>query len=200
MAWLDFPDVLEPLILEITKASDSALKDGLSDWVFLALGSSGLAAHALLPPPLSPFPSPSFPSRQQPPVRHYPSSEFSGYPAHRFYPRQQRWRNADDQALFLHFQRWLDLAHPSDVNRRFAVQTEPNSFLSSLSRGYTFRASFLDPPQVLSSYCSLIHFGGLLVALSSARAMRQLCSTESPLDPALQLAVFLATAALAPCS
>jgi transaldolase/glucose-6-phosphate isomerase len=103
----------------------------------------------------------------------------------------------------------LELAHPSDVSRHFAAQTEPNSFLSSLSRGYTFRASFLDPPQVLSSYCSLIHFGALLVALSklddqdalsSARAMRQLCSTDSSSNPALQLAVFLATAALAPCS
>jgi hypothetical protein len=49
LVWLDFPDVLEPLFREISKAADSALKEGLSDWVFLALGSSSLAARALLP-------------------------------------------------------------------------------------------------------------------------------------------------------
>ncbi len=209
LAWLDFPDTLEPLFRELSNASDSALHDGLSDWVFLALGSSSLAARALLPlvllPPHLRFflldsSHPSAISRLQNSV---------DIPHTGFILANKSGDKLEDQALFLYFQRLLQLSHATDVNRHFAAQTEPNSFLSALSRGYAFRASFFDPPHVLSSYCSLIHFGALLVALSqvdakdaltSARAMRQLCSTHSPLNPALQLAAFLSTTALAPCS
>ncbi len=110
----------------------------------------------------------------------------------------------EDQALFLHFQHDLELFRP-DANRHFVAQTEANSYLDTIARRYPFRASFLDPPHTLSSYCSLLHFGALLTvlsiltidqALAAARSMRQLCSVDSSSNPAIRLAAFLAATAL----
>ncbi len=57
-------------------------------------------------------------------------------------------------------------------------------------------------------YCSLLHFKALMTglsviepqtALSSIRAMRELCKADSESNPALQLAAFLFSAAIASC-
>ncbi len=208
LGWLDFPDTLFPLFRELTQTGDSALCDGLTDWVFLALGNAGLAARSLLP------------FLSLPANRRFLLLD-SGHPSTvrrlqdsldlsrtGFILASKGGEKLEDQALFLHFQHLLEMSNAGDVSRRFAAQTQPNSFLSALSRGYSFRASFLDPPNVPSSYCSLLHFGALLVGLSvidaedvlsSARATRQLCSVSSASNPALQLAAFLSTATLATC-
>lgn len=62
----------------------------------------------------------------------------------------------EDHDLFLHFQRVLGSASGSRANRQFTVMTKSNFFLAGISQSYTFRAAFLEPPNILSSYCSLL--------------------------------------------
>jgi hypothetical protein len=208
LAWLDFPETLEPLFRALPVAAEHSLEDGLLDWVFLALGNSSLAARSLLPflalPPDRRFfvldsSHPSAIRRLQNAINLLHTG---------FILANKSGDRLEDQALFLYFQHALQLVHSPDVNRHFAAQTEANSFLDSMGRGYAFRASFHDPPHTPSPYCSLLHFGALMMALailnadqalSSARTMRQACSADSPSNPALQLGAFLASAALSPC-
>jgi hypothetical protein len=112
-----------------------------------------------------------------------------------------------DHSVFLYFQNLLQTSGVPQVNQHFVSLSGSNSFLSGVSRGNTFQASFLDPPHVLSCFCSLLHFGALSVAFSGtdstttllpARARRESCFADSDLNPALQLALFLTSAALAP--
>ena len=205
LGWLDFPDSLEALFRELISEAGRAANDGLSDWVFLALGSSSFAARALLP--LVSRPShrrfflldschPSAISRLENAIDLAQTG---------FILANKAGDRLEDQALFLHFQHNLELFRYAEANRHFVAQTEANSYLDTIARSYPFRAAFLDPPHTLSSYCSLLHFGALLTglsiltidqALAAARSMRQLCSEDSSSNPAIQLAAFLATAAL----
>ena len=208
LTWLELPERLEPLLLEISKATEDGLRDNLVDWVFLALGSSSLAARALLP--LIELPTPrrfsvldsSHPSS----IRHLASK--IDFPRSSFILANKAGDRLEDLALFLYFQQLLSSATNSRVSQHFAAVTEKNSFLAGISHGYTFRASFLDPPNLRSSYCSLLHFGALLTGLSlidptggmsGVRAMRLLCESHSAQNPALQMAVFLSSAAVASC-
>ena len=208
LTWVDLPDILEPMLLEISQAADDCVREGLIHWVFLALGSSSLAARATLPLVTTPLPvlfsvlDSSHPSA----IRDLESRidlQKAG-----FILANKAGDKLEDHALFLYFQKLLSNTIDSEIGRRFTSITRSNSFLAGISQGYTFRASFLDPPQLLSSYCSVIHFSALAAclslmdshpSLSSVRAMRELCQSASPSNPALQLAVFLSSAAVASC-
>jgi transaldolase / glucose-6-phosphate isomerase len=205
LSWLDFPDTLEPLFRAISNVAEASIPDGLSDWVFLALGSSSFAARSLLPLLSQPSHHRFFilDSCHPAAIRRLENTVDVSHTG--FVLANKAGDRLEDQALFLHFQHKLQLIRFADANRHFIAQTEANSYLDMLSRSYPFRASFLDPPNTLSSYCSLLHFGALLTAfsilsidqiLSAARSMRQLCSVDPPLNPALQLAAFLVAAAL----
>lgn len=208
LAWLELPERLEPLLLEISRVADDCIRDGLTDWVFLALGSSSLAARALLP--LIEVPDPrrfmvldsSHPSS----ILHLASK--IDLPKASFILANKAGDRLEDLALFLYFQQLLSSAMNSKVSQHFAAVTENNSFLAGISYGSRFRASFIDPPNLRSSFCSLLHFGALLTglfliepkgAMSGVRAMRQLCEANSTLNPALQMAVFFSSAAAASC-
>ncbi len=208
LAWVDLPDVLEPLLAEMSQAGSECIREGLVDWVFLALGSSSLAARALLP--LVEVPPPGrftlLDSNHPSSIQHLASRidlMKSG-----FILANKVGDRLEDHALFLYFQHLLKSASVPEVSRHFVSVTERNSFLAGISQGYMFRASFLDPLHLLSSYCSLIHFGALLISLSqieapsavsSVRSIRELCKSNSQSNPALQLAIFLSSAAVSSC-
>lgn len=208
LTWLDFPDTLESLLTRVSQAAELSVRDSLLEWVFIALGSSSLAARSLLPLLSAPqgrrltildscHPSSICRAANSIDIFH------AG-----FILANKNGSKLEDHALFLHFQDLLRSHGIPSVNQHFVSLTESSSFLAGVSREYTFRASFFDPPNVLSSYSSLLHFGALLIALSvldpenalrQARATRELCSVDSDTNPALQLALFLSAAALAPC-
>jgi hypothetical protein len=85
------------------------------------------------------------------------------------------------------------------------TETEPRSYLASLSREYTFRDLVHDPPAIPAAYCSLRQFGAVLVGMHAGetetivravREARRLCSQSDPpsLNPALQVGAFLSSA------
>lgn len=208
LAWVDIPEILETVLPELSDLSASCIKEGLTELIFVALGSSGLSARALIPllkiPPPNSF---SVMDSCNPSAIRRSAAKIDMLRT-LFVLADKAGDRLEDQSLFLYFQHLLTSAVVPNVNRHFISLTEENSFLAGISQGYTFRASFLDPPQILSSYSSLLHFGALLTGLSviehqasvlSIRTMRELCKVHSSANPALELAIFLSTVSVACC-
>jgi hypothetical protein len=109
-----------------------------------------------------------------------------------------------DHCLFLYFREKLDALAGNRASDQFVSETDPSTYLAEISRGYTFREMRCDETAVPSAYCSLMHFGALLMATDSMRPqqimahVRQIqaaCSLSDSnalsMNPALQLAAFL---------
>ena len=114
----------------------------------------------------------------------------------------------EDHALFLYFREKLQAAGVPLPLQHFAAETEPGSYLATIGREYNFRATVADPPGILATFASVRHLGALLVSrlaqepgviVAAAKEMRHACSpgTIPAENPALQLAAFLAGAAVA---
>lgn len=208
LSWVDLPELLEPLLPEFSELSDACIKEGLAELIFIALGSSGLAARALIPLLKAPLPNGfSVMDSCHPSAIRRLASKIDLLRTV-FILANKAGDRLEDLSLFLYFQQLLTSADVPNVNRHFISLTEENSFLAGISHGYTFRASFLDPPHILSSYSSTLHFGALLTGLSviehqasmrSIRTMRELCTGPSTANPALELAIFLSTVSVACC-
>jgi len=202
LAWLRLPELLGPFLEALQECEAAADADGLEDRALLALESSNLCARALL--------------------------GFSGLvPGRKFVVldsicphaiRQMEQRldlrstlfflvnklnyHLEDHCLFLYFQDQLQLLEQGCASRHFVSETEPNTYLASLSRQNAFRDVLPDPCDIPPHYCSLLHFSGLFNSLRVAEPaqilavveqMRQSCVQLDPgaANPALQLAAFL---------
>ncbi len=158
LTWVDLPEKVAPLLSEIAHATEVSMKDGLVDWVFLALGSSSLTARSvfslitLRPPRRFSVLDSSHPCSI---CRLKESIDFNRFC---FILSSKAGDKLEDHALFLYFQSLFKNATVSNVSQHFASLTESNSFLSGISRGYSFRASFLDPSHILSSVLFLASF------------------------------------------
>src|SRR5208283_4036731 len=126
LSWLDFPDTLEPLFRSLSGEAERSLTDGLTDWVFLALGSSSLAARALLPSLRLPSHRRFFllDSSHPSAVRRLENAVDLSHTG--FILANKAGDRLEDQALFLHFQHSLELFRFADANRHFVAQTEAN--------------------------------------------------------------------------
>jgi len=111
----------------------------------------------------------------------------------------------EDHCLFLYFQNRLQAIAGEGALSHFISETEPQSYLASVSRGHAFRELLPYPLTVSPAYCSLLHFGAMFTAvhvaepeqiLAAANQTRLDCTlTDAPLaNPALQLAAFLTSA------
>ena len=99
---------------------------------------------------------------------------------------------------------WEDVVHElgeEEAARHFVAITDPGSGLEQLARERNFRGVFLGEPSVGGRFSALSVFGlvpaalcGLDVAaiVSRAAEMERLCAQDSPTNPAIQLADFLA--------
>lgn len=99
---------------------------------------------------------------------------------------------------------WEDVVHElgeEEASRHFVAITDPGSGLEQLARERNFRGVFLGEPSVGGRFSALSVFGlvpaalcGLDVAaiVSRAAEMERLCAQDSPTNPAIQLADFLA--------
>jgi hypothetical protein len=93
--------------------------------------------------------------------------------------------------LFLYFHDKLQAIEGERVSRHFVSETEPQTFLASVSREYAFRDILPDPLAIPPEYCSLLHFGAIFTAVGVAGPEQVLPAA----NPALQLAAFLTSAA-----
>jgi transaldolase/glucose-6-phosphate isomerase len=208
LAWLDLPVSLGPHLEQVAKAAASALADGLNCMVFVALGSSSLAANALVPITTIRPGSRFFvlDSTHPSAIRRLESQIDLEHALFVF--ANKSGEKLEDTALYLYFQQQFARSSVSRPLQHFGSAAESSSYLASLSRSYSFRFSLTDPPGIPAPFCSTLHFGALLTAittvppaqvLSAAREMRQDCSPSVPApdNPALQLAAFLCSAATA---
>lgn len=112
-----------------------------------------------------------------------------------------------DHCLFLYFQERLRGVAGEKASSHFVSETEPSTYLASLSRGYTFREMLADSTIVPAEYCSMMNFAALLTAAGTAPAEQVLSEIEqiraatsvtepASANPALQLAALI-TAAVA---
>lgn len=110
-----------------------------------------------------------------------------------------------DHCQFLYFRQKLEEVVEKQASKHFVTETDPNTYLASMSRGYTFRDMLSDSTAVPAAYCSLLQFGALMAAtrtatpeqiLAAVQRIRKIysASDEPSANPALQLAAFLASA------
>lgn len=110
-----------------------------------------------------------------------------------------------DHCLFLYFQDKLEAMEGQHAAKHFISETEPQSYLASVSREYNFRELLPYPDAIPPAYCSLLHFGAAFTAmgvaspeqiLAAANQMRLACTLTNTREanPALQLAAFLSAA------
>jgi transaldolase / glucose-6-phosphate isomerase len=206
--WLDLPNSLQPFLEAIKQEESAALADGLDRRVLITFENANLGARALMafvPPDATygmavldstcPF-AISLLEREL----HLARTLF-------IFASKEGYR-LEDHALFLYLLEKLQSAGVPQPLCHFVAQTEPGSYLASISREYKFRAVFHDLPGILASFTSIKHLGAILTSLfkmepeaivSAAKAMQKGCSPGAiPAEnPALQLAAFLSCAALA---
>jgi transaldolase / glucose-6-phosphate isomerase len=204
--WLDFPELLSPYLKEVRRTADSALADNFENWALISLGSANLAARALLA------------MESQAHVRKLvvlDSAEPSAIARFQeqidlqrtlFVIAAKSGNKLEDQALLLYFQARLRAAGVQNVESHFATGTSFNSYLGGISKVYAFRNTLYDPPGIISSFSSLLHFGAISTVLfelepeevlAGCKSMKLACSSNSETDnPALQLAAFLSSSVL----
>lgn len=208
LGWLDLPGSLEPLLNGIQQEESAATADGLDCRALISFEIANLAARALLP---------FVPSGNDHriaildntcPVTVYRAEKQIALERTLFIFASKAGYRLEDHALFLYFRDKLQAAGVPQPSRHFVAQTEPASYLASLTREYKFRATFSDPPGILATFTSVRHMGALLVSLlpqepegivAAALEMHHACSpgTIPAENPALQLAAFLSSAAVA---
>lgn len=207
LGWLDLPREIGSRMERVRERTREAQAEGIESFVFLAQGSSNLAADALL--------------------RHAPArvgkrllvldsvapdairavEEAINLPRTFFVLASQSGRRIEIHALLLYFLSKLKSAGVTQPGNHFAAVTSEGSYLATLASEYKFRERLTDPPGLVGPYASTLHFGLLLSAfwranpaelVSGAETMRKMCSPEADpgSNPALQLAAFLAAGML----
>jgi transaldolase / glucose-6-phosphate isomerase len=107
-----------------------------------------------------------------------------------------------DHCLVPYFQERLRKMVGDRTSNQFISETDPHSYLATLSRGYTFREIVPDPTAVPAPYGSVMQFAAFLIATGIANPEQVLAavndtraagsnSKQPASNPALQLAAFL---------
>jgi hypothetical protein len=203
LCWLDLPEQIQPYISMVMNSAKTARDEGLDHVVFVAMGGSNLAAHAVMRQQESTAPKTTFLLDTTDPdaLRNLESQ----IPLEKtlFAFASKSGKRIETHALLLYFMNRLTSMGISTPGRRFVAFTEKGSYLSTLATGYKFRNAFFDPPGIHSRYSGLIHFSIFLTAacqfdaatlVNSISAMKHACgpSAEIADNPAVTLASFLA--------
>ncbi len=208
LGWLDLPGTLEPLLKDIKQEESAATADGLDCRALIAFESANLAARALLPFRQSGNEHQIVIFDNICPITIYRAEKQLNLERTLFIFASKAGYRLEDHALFLYFREKLQAAGVPQPVQHFVAETEPGSYLATIGREYNFRATFADPPGILATFTSVRHLGALLLSqlaqepegiVAAAKQMHQACSpgTIPAENPALQLAAFLSSAAVA---
>ncbi len=208
LGWLDLPGSLEPLLKGVQQEESAATADGLDCRALISFEIANLAARALLPFVPSGNDHRMAILDNTCPMTIYRAEKQIDLERTLFIFASKAGYRLEDHALFLYFRDKLQAAGVPQPVQHFVAQTEPGSYLGSLTRGYKFRAVWTDPPGILARFTSLRHLGALFVSrlaqepegiVAAAKEMHLACSpgTIPAENPALQLAAFLSGAAVA---
>jgi transaldolase / glucose-6-phosphate isomerase len=111
-----------------------------------------------------------------------------------------------DHSLFLYFQKAIEQRVSASSSRHFVAGTEPNSFLATIARQYSFRYILELPPVIPALFCSLIDLTALLVTFAgvepeviraACREIKRIYLEPSPGEhnPVCELAALLSATA-----
>ncbi|HYL82872.1 MAG TPA: hypothetical protein VE263_01455 [Candidatus Angelobacter sp.] len=205
LLWLDLPERLGPLVERVAVRSAEIEPAGFEDVVFVALGSSSIAAEAVLKVPAARLGKRTFLLNTIDPdaVRALEASLLLEKTLFVF--PSKFGKDIDAHSLFLYFMEQLRLRGSPSPAGHFIALAEENSYLGELAGEYQFIERFFDPPGILGRYSALIHFNFLVAALcrldrgdllARTGAMRDACKSGAPVEanPALLLAALLAAA------
>ncbi|HZS71400.1 MAG TPA: hypothetical protein VFA13_06160 [Candidatus Acidoferrum sp.] len=209
--WLDLPAQMGEYMRRVQKAAALLGSGRFESVVFLAMGASNLAAHAIAQ--LAPIervnrflvldsidPATILRVESQIDLRRA-----------LFVVANKSGKVIELHALLLYLLDRLRALGVIKPGEQFIGVTEENSYLAEMGKSYRFREIFFDPPGITGRFSSLIHFDLLLAGVCGveparleerARAMREACgpSAPEPSNPALQLAALLAATAHSPGS
>ncbi len=208
LKWLDLPGSLESYLNDVKRQESFAKAEGLDEHVLIAFEAANLAAKALLPfmPSVDGHKLVILDSAC--PVAISRAEKEMNLERSLFIFASKLGYRLEDHALFLYFLNKLQSAGVSPSLQHFVAQTEPGSYLAMIDREYSFRATLSDPPGILASFTSVRRLGALLTTqcakqpeeiTEATKAIHWACSPGMiPAEnPALQLAAFLSSAALA---
>jgi transaldolase/glucose-6-phosphate isomerase len=208
LSWLDLPGSLEPFLKGVKQEEAAAAADGLEFRVLIAFEAANLAARALLPFVQSGNDHRTVILDNICPITIYRAEKQFNLERTLFIFASKAGYRLEDHALFLYFRERLQAIGVPLPLQHFVAQTELGSYLATIGREYNFRATLVDPPGILAPFTSIRHLGALLLSrlaqepegiVAAAQEMRHACSRVAiPAEnPALQLAAFLSSAALA---
>ncbi|MFI5097972.1 MAG: hypothetical protein ACHQT6_08385 [Candidatus Acidiferrales bacterium] len=208
LGWLDLPGSLEPFLKGIIQEESAATADGLDCRVLIAFETANLAARAVRAFAHAGDGHRMVVLDSTCPVAISHAEKQLNLERTLFIFASKAGYRLEDHALFLYFREKLQTSGVPQPLQHFVAETEPGSYLATLGREYNFRATFADPPGILAPFTSVRHLGALLVLRSAqepegivaaAKEVHHACSptATSAENPALQLAAFLSSAAVA---
>ena len=206
--WLDLPGSLDLLLKGVNQEESAATAAGFDCRALISFEIANLTARALLPFVPSGNDHPWVILDNTCPTTIHRAETQLNLERTLFVFASKAGYRLEDHALFLYFRDKLQAAGVPQPAQHFVAQTEPGSYLGSLTRQYRFRAVCTDPPGILATFSSVRYFGSTLTAIlmlepegivAAAKEMHHACSCDAvPAEnPALQLAAFLSGAAVA---
>jgi len=207
LRWLDLPSQVEPYTAKVLEVTEALQNEGLDHIVFVAMGSSNLAAAAVLEMTEAKLDKKLFLLDSTDPDALQELESRLPFERTLFVFSNKSGKRIETHTLFLYLLLKVKAASGLSPGRHFIALTEEGSYLQSLAREYKFRDTFFDPPGISGRYSGLIHFSLLLTAtghaqrasiVDSINAAREACGPSAPLErnPAMALASFLAAGEL----
>jgi len=207
LQWLDLPAQIEPCIDLLIDCAKMAERQGLDHFVFVAMGSSNLAAAAILNLPHGNAGKRIYLLDTTDPAELCKLEMELPLERTLFVFSNKSGKRIETHALLLYFLEKLKLAGINSPGRHFVALTEEGSYLATLARQYRFRDIFFDPPGIFGRYSGLIHFSFFLSAvtqvdktglLKSVFDMRDACGSSATAadNPAVVIAALLSAAEL----
>jgi transaldolase/glucose-6-phosphate isomerase len=205
--WLDLPERFGPLMARVAARAAEIEPAGFEDVVFVALGTSSVAAEAVLKVPSAKLGKRTFLLNSIDPDAVRALEANLRLEKTLFIFPSKFGKDIDAHSLFLYFLEQLRVRGSPSPSGHFIALAEENSYLGQLAGEYQFADRFFDPPGILGRYSALIHFNFFVSALcrvdpadllARTRSMRDACQASAPAEanPALQLAAVLAAAQL----
>ncbi len=202
--WRAQPDQLEPFLTFIQNTIQSADDDGLVIHALMSTETLNLSANAFLLIPGTSQKRKVVVIDSGAPDAIEDKKQELDFRRTLFVVSSKSEYGVREHCLFLYFRRKVEEVAGAEASKHFISETEPDTYLASLSRGYAFRELRPDVSEMPAGYCSLMQFAALLTATGSAKfseivagtgAIRDACANGNTAEnPALQLAAFLSSA------
>ena len=202
--WRTLPDQIEQFLMFIGRTISSADAEGFVDHALMSSGTLNLSATAFLSIPGTMLARKIVVIDSVAPDAIQAKEQQLDLRGTFFVLSSKSEYELKDHCLFLYFREKLEQVAGTAASNQFVSQTEPDTYLATLSRSYTFRDMRTDPSRVPAVYCSLLQFAALLTGSSSAvvsevvvaaRQIRDACSlVDIAENPALRLAALLSVA------